>query len=298
MKHNIDFMIYGEIVGATDFYNGVSVAVGHTDLLYPGGPYSNLNTADTDKATYVAGKLVDEGKFPPFVYVLLPDDHTQGLASGKLSPESMISDNDYATGLLVDRISHSRYWPSTAIFIVEDDPQSGGDHVDYHRSICVIASPWVKRAHTSSVNTSFPSLFRTFEKVLGLPPMNRYDALATPFWDAFTRQPDVSPFSARPRNVPDVKNARHPFLTPLSDAMDFSGLDRNPDLGDLLYWYKKGASPRGSRIGRMTVEQFRQLRRDEGNEDDDGEEEAARPRLLELMQKAGVPLPKGARDDD
>jgi hypothetical protein len=298
LKHNIDFMIYGEIVGATDLYNAVPVAVGHSDLAYPGGPYSNMDVADTNKAAYVAQKLIDENKFPPFVYVLIPNDHTKGLASGQPTPESMISDNDYATGLLVDKISHSKYWTSTAIFIVEDDPQSGGDHVDYHRSICVIASPFARRAHTSSVHTSFPSLFRTFEKILGIPPMNRYDALATPFWDSFTRQSDPTPFTVWPRTVPDGKNLRHDKLARLAAEMDFSGLDRNPDLGDLLYWHVTGKPPAGARIGTLSVEQFRQLRRSESRDDDDDGDEQGKRRLQALMRAAGMVVPAGGRDDD
>jgi len=192
----------------------------------------------------------------------------------------------------------SKYWASTAIFIVEDDPQSGGDHVDYHRSICVIASPWVRRAHTSSVHTSFPSLFRTFEKILGIPPMNRYDALATPFWDAFTRDADPTPFTVLPRNIPDIKNTRRrTFLSELSAVMDFSGLDRNPDLGDLLFWHVTGKPRPGARIATMTVEQFRQLRRYQGNDGDEDDEDAAKGRMQALMRAAGVATAT-THDDD
>ena len=80
----------------------------------PSGLDANfVGVKDEEKATYVAGQIVDKGLLPPFVYVLLPDDHTNGTDPGSLTPEAMISDNDYATGLLVDKISHSKWWSST-----------------------------------------------------------------------------------------------------------------------------------------------------------------------------------------
>ena len=105
---------------------------------------------------YVAGQIVTKGLFPPFIYVLLPDDHTNGTTAGSPTPEAMIGDNDYATGLLVDNITHSTCWSSTAIFLVEDDSQIGADHVDYHRSICLVMSPWAKHGYVSHVQTSLP----------------------------------------------------------------------------------------------------------------------------------------------
>ena len=162
-----------------------------------------------------------KGLLPPFVYVLLPDDHTNGTDPGDLTPESMISDNDYATGLLVDQISHSKWWSSTAIFLVEDDSQIGADHVDYHRSICLVMSPWAKHGYVSHVQTSLPSLFRTFEQILGLPPMNRYDALAPALFDVFTTKPDETPFTVLPRTVPDSDNPPTAVGASYSVLMDF-----------------------------------------------------------------------------
>jgi hypothetical protein len=136
---------------------------------------------------------------------------------------------------VVDAITRSAFWPSTAIFILQDDTQVGADHVDYHRSILVVVSPWAKRGHVSSVHTSFPSVFRTIEHILGVPPMNRYDALATPLYDAFTTTPELETFTLLPRIVPDRRNERvREDLARASEAMDFSGPDRNPRLGELL----------------------------------------------------------------
>jgi YVTN family beta-propeller protein len=243
LAHKVAFTDYGEVTGVIGWPGVLS----HVDTSFP-GTFFDLTVKDEEKATYVAGQIVTKGLLPPFVYVLLPDDHTNGTAPGTPTPESMISDNDYATGLLVDKISHSKWWSSTAIFLVEDDAQIGSDHVDYHRSICLVMSPWVKHGYVSHVQTSFPSLFRTFEQILGLPPMNRYDALAPALFDVFTTHPDETAFTALPRTVPDSDNPPGAAGASYSLLMDFRGPDRNADLGDVLSWERTGAPPPGSRI--------------------------------------------------
>ena len=243
LANKIDFTDYGEVTGVI----GWPGVIGHVDMSFP-GTFFDLSVKDQDKATYVAGQIVDKGLLPPFVYVLLPDDHTNGTDPGSLTPESMISDNDYATGLLVDKISHSKWWSSTAIFLVEDDSQIGADHVDYHRSICLVMSPWVKHGYVSHVQTSLPSLFRTFEQILSVPPMNRYDALAPALFDVFTTKPDETPFNVLARTVPDTNNPATAVGADYSELMDFRGPDRNADLGDVLWWERTGAPPIGSRI--------------------------------------------------
>ena len=249
IKHKISFTNYGEVVGSLGTFEGETV-LSHTDMKFP-GIFFNTDIKDETKAAYVASQLLDEGNFPAFTYVLLPNDHTHGTSPGALTTNAMISDNDYGVGLLVDRLSHSPAWASTAVFIVEDDPQQGADHVDYHRSICVVASPWAKRSHVSHVHTSIPSLFRTFELILGLPPMNRFDAMATPLYDVFTMQPDLEPFTVKARTVPDDHYPSQTLGQEWSRRMDFRGPDRNPDLGALLWWERKGSPPPGSRIDRF-----------------------------------------------
>lgn len=254
IKHGVDFTNFGEVVGTFAEYEGTPVT-DFVDLGFPGLFY-NLDVKDEEKARYVVKRLVEDEDFPPFVFVLIPNDHTKGLGASSLTPESMISDNDYATGLIVEGISKSKFWDKTAIFIVQDDTQIGGDHVDYHRSILVIASPWAKRA-TSHVHTSFPSLFRTFELILGLPPLNRLDAHATPLWDAFTSEPNPAPFTALERRIPDItngeknKNKAPTILERWSEMMDFTGPDRNEDLGAVLWMARKGSPPPGSRLAKV-----------------------------------------------
>jgi DNA-binding beta-propeller fold protein YncE len=245
LRHGVRFRIFGEVVATPGEWDGEPVARS-IDRGFPGIFY-NLDIRDEEKARYVARRLLTVD-FPPFVYVLLPNDHTNGLRPTALTPEAMINDNDYATGILVEEISKSPYWERTAIFITQDDTQIGADHVDYHRTVLVVASPWAKRAHVSSVHTSFPSLFATFERILGVPPMNRLDANAVPLYDAFTNVPDLAPFTAIPRTIPDRTNdgrrvASGPLPARVGLAGDAArGPDRDPTLGRRL-WEARRASP-------------------------------------------------------
>ncbi len=270
MRHNIDFSMFGEIVGALDSMNGDPVA-NHVDAAFPGS-FFNTDISDVTKAKYVADVLVNQEKFPPFVYVLLPNDHTNGLGKNALTPEAMINDNDVGMGVLVDAITHSKFFASTAIFIVEDDPQQGADHVDYHRSICLVVSPYAKPAYISHVHTSYPSLFRTFELILHLPPLNRYDALATPLFDVFQQQPTtLTPFEHVERTIPDVKNGGKALGAQISAHMDFTGPDKNPDLGDLLRWHVTGQARPGSRLAAMVAGKLPLTALDNPEQDGDGD---------------------------
>ncbi len=126
-------------------------------------------------------QYVKDGNLPRFNILRFPNDHTNGTAPGFASPRAMVADNDYAVGQLVEAISKSPYWKKTAIFILEDDAQSGNDHVDAHRSTCYVISPFIKRGTIDSRFYNTDSLLRTMEILLGLKPMNQYDAVATPF---------------------------------------------------------------------------------------------------------------------
>jgi DNA-binding beta-propeller fold protein YncE len=107
-----------------------------------------------------------------------------------------MADNDYAIGRLVETISHSQYWSSTAIFILEDDSQSGGDHIDSHRSFSYVISPYSRRGVTISTNYNTVSVLRTVEDLLGIDHLNLSDANAAPMADVFTQKPDFTPYTA------------------------------------------------------------------------------------------------------
>jgi len=280
IEHGVSFQIFGEITGTTASAtrpDGTTEGVAsHLNSAYPGIFY-NTDIKDEDKALAVVNEFRSRG-LPQFSYVLLPNDHTHGLSPDSLTPEAMISDNDYAVGLLVEGISHLPEWRSTATFIVQDDTQSGADHVDLHRSLLIVASPWARRGTTSQVHTSYPSLFRSFEHILGLPPMNRYDANATLLYDCWTTRRDDRPYTARPRQIEDVLNRDQPrrgrgvpLATRWSEQIDWSTPDASPDLGDILWVARFGDAPPSSRLARVIAGE---LPDDGPRGDDDGDGDA------------------------
>jgi YVTN family beta-propeller protein len=142
------------------------------------------------------------GTMPNFIIMMLPCDHTSGTRPGSPTPAAMVADNDLALGQLVAAVSRSRFWKDTCIFAIEDDPQNGFDHVSSYRTTAYIASAYTRRHAVVQTPYNQTSLVRTIELMLGLPPMNQLDATATPMTDCFTSQPDFTPFTAAPNQVP------------------------------------------------------------------------------------------------
>jgi YVTN family beta-propeller protein len=175
--------------------------------------------------------LVAAKKVRSFNTVYLPNDHTNGMSKDTPTPIAYVADNDLALGRLVDHISHSPIWKETAIFVLEDDAQDGPDHVDAHRSVAYVISPYIKRHAVDHTPYSTSSVLRTIELILGLPPMSQYDAAATPMWNCFQRVPDTKPFVAHNALVDtkelNVSNNRGSLK---SAKLDFSKPDNVPDL--------------------------------------------------------------------
>ncbi len=142
-----------------------------------------------------------EGGLPRLNIFHLGGDHTEGTKPGALTPRAMVAENDVALGRLIEAVSRSRFWPESAIFILEDDAQNGPDHVDAHRSVLLVASPWARRGAVDSTLYTTSGVLRTIEILLGLPPMSQYDAAATPLFAAFGTKPDPTPYSVRPARV-------------------------------------------------------------------------------------------------
>jgi YVTN family beta-propeller protein len=132
---------------------------------------------------------------PALSIVRLPNDHTTGMSKGFPTPQFMVADNDYAIGRLVEAISSTVYWKDTAIFMVEDDSQSGPDHVDSHRSVALVISAYNKPGALIHKFHSTVSMIRTIEILLGIAPMNQLDASAVPM-DIFQQTPDLTPYKA------------------------------------------------------------------------------------------------------
>jgi YVTN family beta-propeller protein len=159
----------------------------------------DLDVPDVMRAAFFIKELKQfetNGGFPNFVLVFLPNDHTGGTRGKSPTPGAQVADNDLAFGHLLEALSHSRFWPETCLFAIEDDPQAGWDHVSGYRTTCYVASPYTKRRQTISTRYNQASLIRTMELVLGLPPMNQMDATARPMSECFTEVPDLTPFTS------------------------------------------------------------------------------------------------------
>jgi YVTN family beta-propeller protein len=137
-----------------------------------------------------------------FNMMWLSSDHT----GGPVSPEAQVADGDLAVGRIVDTISHSKYWKDSVIFVAEDDSQDGADHVDGHRAPIQIISPWAQHGKVDSTYYSQITMVRTIEQILGAQPLNQKVAAATPMYGAFTDEPDYTPFTAVPNQVPLTEN--------------------------------------------------------------------------------------------
>jgi hypothetical protein len=178
-------------------------------------------------------KWKGEGKsMPQMLTIIVPNDHgaDERPQDGYPFRESYMADNDLAVGRIVEYLSHTPFWKNMAIVITEDDAQNGVDHIDAHRSILMVISPYVKKNYVSKVHYSFGSLFKTFWNILGLPYLNQYDAGATDLSDMFTGIPDFTPYTALPADVRifDPQKA----LTPLDEKFDWNSLKESPLLDD------------------------------------------------------------------
>jgi YVTN family beta-propeller protein len=184
------------------------------------------------------------GGLPRLSILRLGGDHTQGTKVGLPTPRAMIAENDLALGRVVEAISKSRFWKESAIFVVEDDAQNGPDHVDAHRSVALVASPWARRKTVDSTLYTTAGMLRTMELILGLPPMSQYDAAAAPMYGAFQTAPDLTPFTHREPRVPiDETNGPLAWGAAASQAMDLHEADLAPDLelNEILWKSVRGA---------------------------------------------------------
>ena len=253
------------------------------------GYYSNTTTHPAMPSRFAEwnrefqAMLADDptgGSIPTFMTVRFPRDHTAGTNPGLNSPRAMLADNDYAVGELVEAVSHSPIWESTAIFVIEDDAQFSPDHVDTHRSICFVISPWIRRGTVDSRFYDTNSVLKSIELLLGLTPMSQYDANANPImagWD--TAPNNNAPYTAilPPKSLiaevnPPIsgmsKNDPRRRLALMSSKMNFSREDAAPvaQLNEILWKTAKGPS---SAVPAPRVNEPPGLRRETRSEDDD-----------------------------
>jgi hypothetical protein len=202
----------------------------------------DLNYTDVDRAKTFLSDLAEfekSGEMPRLMVMRLPNDHTSGVGAGRLSPLAQAADNDLAVGMIVEGISKSKFWESTAICILEDDAQNGPDHVDSHRSPAWVISPYVKRHSVDGHMYNTASMLRTIELILGLRPMTHFDAASPAMTAAFQAKLDATPYTAEKPRIPlDARNpAAAPGIAERADKMDFDREDANDDneLNDLLW---------------------------------------------------------------
>jgi Phosphoesterase family len=228
---------------------GAEGLVGHVSKDYGLG----LDVRDTDKVAIFLRDLKGfeanydatdpEKRLPNYTVMSMPEDHTRGTTPGAYTPQAMVANNDYAIGQLVDAVSHSRYWPNTAIFIIEDDAQDGADHVDGRRTMGLAISPYVKRGIVDSTLYSTSSMLRSMELLLGLPPMSQYDAAAMPMYASFGTKAVTTPFDViKPLIDVNVKNTKDTYGAKQSSKMNFTEVDRAPmyALNEIIWKSIKG----------------------------------------------------------
>jgi DNA-binding beta-propeller fold protein YncE len=191
-------------------------------------------------------KWEESGDMPRLVVMTIGNDHTEGMRPGIRSPISCVADNDQSVGIMVEGLSKSKFWASTAMFVLEDDAQDGADHVDSHRSPAYVISPYTRRGVVDSTLYNTTSVLRTIELILGLKPMTMFDAAARPMANAFRKTPDLAPYRNEPPRVPlDDKNPPHTALAARSMKLDFSASDMadEHELNDILWIAIKGTEP-------------------------------------------------------
>ena len=199
--------------------------------------YPTYNTAIPDqfridqfKKEFTEKWINGKDTMPALITVIIPNDHGAGdrPEAGYPFRESYMADNDLAVGRIVEFLSHTPYWENMLIVITEDDAQNGVDHVDAHRSVLMLISPWVKRDYASHVHYSFGSIFKTFWNILGLPYLNQYDAGANDLHDFFSETPNFKPYTAVPVDSRIFEPQK--ALDPFDENFDWKALEESPEM--------------------------------------------------------------------
>ncbi len=250
-KAGLSYRSYGEygkrvsqLDGPARMEGSVPGLVGHMSPEF--GVGTNGKNRDTDRVEIFLKEFrayEKDGNLPRFIVMSLGEDHTTGTSPNTFTPRACVASNDLALGRLVEAVTQSKFWPETAIFVIEDDAQNGPDHVDAHRTVGLVVSPYCRRGALDSTQYSTVSMIRTMELILGLPPLSQYDAAATPMFASFTDQLDARPYVHLPARIDlNVKNTALAYGAERSRAMDFSEYDRIDDfeLNEILWHAVKG----------------------------------------------------------
>jgi YVTN family beta-propeller protein len=245
-RHSLSYRSYGEFSNFTSTPNSKPVYNGYPSLNgHASQAWWELDRKDGARDYDYADVFIKElhaaeqsGDWPRYMVMSLGEDHTSGLKPGAFTPFSCVAANDVALGKIVEAISHSKFWPETAIFVIEDDAQNGPDHVDAHRTEGLVISPYVRRGAVDSTLYTTASMVRTIELILGLPPMTQYDAHATPMYNSFTAKPDLTPYEVLSARIDlTARNPKEGEAARVSSRLDFSHHDAaDPDVLNRLLW--------------------------------------------------------------
>ncbi len=215
----------------------------------PDAPGWNLAIPDQYRADVFLKEFrgyEERGDWPNFITIYLPNDHTNGVGKDTPTPRAMVADNDLALGRIVDAISHSRYWATTCIFVVEDDPQNGFDHVDGHRSTCLVISPYSKRGEVVSQFYNQASVVHTIGRIFGSAAPNQIAAMAPVMAECFRPEADLEAFTHLAANIPlDERNVKTQTmgsngqtLAAATATLDFAYPDRaDEDTLNQIVWH-------------------------------------------------------------
>ncbi len=235
INHGKTLRDYGEFVEDVKGKEGVYKARDndlneYTCHSYPGWDLDLSDVVRYDKWKEDFEKLEKENSVPALNIIRLPNDHTYGTRKGKLTPQAYVAQNDYALGLIVQKISHSKIWNSSIIFVLEDDAQDGSDHVDAHRSTLLVISPYIKRHYVDHNMYSTSSVLKTIELIIGLPPMTQYDLSATPILFSITDKPDFEPYEVtKPLIDINQTNLASAYGSAECEKLNFTREDAVPD---------------------------------------------------------------------
>ncbi len=245
----VSYRSYGEFIrnGKTPKDPGTARVAALKDHFDPWYRSFDMDYPDVKRAERFISEMKRferEGEMPRLQILRISNDHTSGTTTNKPSPRAAVADNDLALGMVVEALSKSKFWSELAIFVVEDDAQNGPDHVDAHRTIAYVISPYTKRRFVDSTMYSTASMLRTMELILGLKPMSQFDAMAAPMSHSFTHLPNYDSYSAvRPAVRMDELNGKTAWGSELSRKMDFTKEDAADDLllNEVIWRSIKGA---------------------------------------------------------
>jgi len=243
-QHRLTYRVYGEFFDFTSKPPDVRPAPfakalqGHLSPAYAGYDLSVTDQTRVDAWQAEFEDFVRRGTMPRLMILSLPNDHTAGTRERFPTPKAMAADNDLALGRIVEIVSRSPVWKETAIFVIEDDAQNGPDHVDAHRTVCLVASPYARRGFVDHTMYSTVSMLRTMELILGLAPMSQFDAAATPMVAAFTDTPNLAPYRVlRPQQSLTERNTAHAYRARDSQALALDRADEaNEEMLNAILW--------------------------------------------------------------